>query len=114
MDPPEADDAVVRFLALATSDDAWFGALEPGEAVELAAAEARRAWELHQAGVICTMYWRADRRDVVIELDAACEDEARAALATLPFVALGAVSFELIGLRPYDGWLGIVEDLERR
>ena len=106
-----AENALVRFLALATSNDGWFAALGTREAVELAAAEARRAWELHEAGVISAMYWRTDRRDVVIELDAAHEDEARAALATLPFVALGGISFELIGLRPYDGWRGLGESL---
>jgi hypothetical protein len=99
-----ADDPGMRLLALATSDDDWFRELRPAERTRLAAAEARRAWELHEAGIVRAMHWRSDRRDVVIELEARDEAEARAILDTLPFVAAGGVTFEVIGLRPYDGW----------
>jgi muconolactone delta-isomerase len=94
----------MRFLALATSDDAWFDALPSGDAADLSRAEAARSWELFRTGVIREMCWRTDRRDVVIFLEAADAAAAEAALATLPFVEAGAISFEVVGLRPYDGW----------
>jgi hypothetical protein len=94
----------MRFLALAASDDAWFAALSPDEAAAASAAEARRLWELYLAGLVVDVRWRTDRRDVVLLLDASDEGAARSALASLPFVAAGGVTFEVIGLRPYDGW----------
>jgi hypothetical protein len=96
----------VRFLALATSDEDWFARLTPAESAAGSRAEATRAWELSQDGIIRDISFRADRRDVVILLEASDEDGARAAVATLPFAAAGAISFEVFGLRPYDGWAG--------
>jgi muconolactone delta-isomerase len=94
----------MRFLALATSDDARFDALATGDAADLLSAEAARSWELFCTGVIREMSWRTDRRDVVIVLEAADAAAAEAALASLPLVEAGAISFEVLGLRPYDGW----------
>jgi hypothetical protein len=94
----------VRFLALATSDDAWFARLDPAEAREMARAEARRAWELYRDGLLREILFREDRRDVVMFLEADDEIAAREALASLPYVREGAITFEVIGLRPYDGW----------
>jgi hypothetical protein len=66
-------------------------------------AEARRVWELQQAGVIREIYFRADRPDAVIVLE--CKDlkTAHAALNTLPLVREGLIAFSLIPLRPYPG-----------
>jgi uncharacterized protein with GYD domain len=94
----------VRFLALATSDDDYFARLSAAESVAGSRAEAARAWELYQDGIIRDISFRLDRRDVVIVLEAPDEAAARAALATLPFASAGAITFEVIGLRPYDGW----------
>lgn len=71
---------------------------------ELAAAEARRAWELHQAGTIRDLYFRADESSAVLVLE--CEDvaSARAALASLPLVAAGLIEFEVLPLRAYPGF----------
>ena len=96
----------MRFLALATSDDDYFARLTAAEAAAGSTAEAARAQELYEAGIIRDISFRTDRRDVVIVLEVPDEDAARAALATLPFAAAGAISFEVIGLRPYDGWAG--------
>ena len=67
-------------------------------------AEARRAWQLHQDGVIRELYFRADRAEAVLVLE--CEDvaAAEAILATLPLVAAGLIAFELIPLRAYPGF----------
>jgi len=68
------------------------------------AAEARRAWELHQAGVIRELYFRADREEAVLVLESASLEEARGALATLPLVRAGLIGFDLIPLRAYPGF----------
>lgn len=69
-----------------------------------AQAEAARAWELHQAGVIRELYFRADRHTAVLVLE--CEDlqSAREILASLPLVAQGLITFELIPLMAYSGF----------
>ena len=67
-------------------------------------AEALRAWELHQAGVIRELYFRADRTEAILVLE--CEDvaAAEAVLATLPLVQAGLIAFELIPLRAFPGF----------
>jgi hypothetical protein len=71
---------------------------------DLAAAEAARLWTLVQAGVVRETFFRSDRSEAVLILECADLDEARAKLATLPFVQEGLIRFELIGLRPYPGF----------
>ena len=51
-------------------------------------AEARRAWELYQAGTLRELYFRADRVEAVLLLECDSTEAAEAALATLPLVAL--------------------------
>ncbi len=77
---------------------------------ELLDAEAERAWRLHQAGVVRELYFRADRHDAVLVLEAASIDDARAALATLPLVEAGLIDFEVIPLRAYDGFGRLFRD----
>lgn len=100
----------MRFLALATSDEAAFERLSPEAAEALASAEARRTWELVQAGAIRCIDFRTDRRDVVMILEAEDEVTAWAILGSLPMVEAGSISFELVGLRPYDGWARLFAD----
>jgi muconolactone delta-isomerase len=67
-------------------------------------AEARRAWELQQAGVIRELYFRADRSEAVLILECADVDEARSILGTLPLVREKLIGFELIALVAYPGF----------
>ncbi len=67
-------------------------------------AEALRAWELVQAGVIRELYFDRDQHTAVLMLECADLDAAQAALATLPLVAAGLITFELIALVPYSGF----------
>lgn len=67
-------------------------------------AEAARAWELYQAGVIRELYFRADRPDAVLVLECASVEEAREVLDTLPLVKAGLIAFDLIPLKPYPGF----------
>lgn len=71
---------------------------------ELLRAEARRAWELHQAGVVRELYFRADSPEAVLVLECPTADAARAALASLPLVVAGLIAFDVLPLRAYDGF----------
>ena len=80
------------------------GADEGAYTAALLQAEARRAWDLFQAGVIRELYFRADRHAAVLVLECASTEEAQAVLATLPLVAAGLIAFEVIPLAPYPGF----------
>ena len=67
-------------------------------------AEAIRAWELHQSGVIRELYFRDDEPIAVLVLECADAAEARQVLDTLPLVQAGLIDFELIPLRAYPGF----------
>ncbi len=67
-------------------------------------AEARRAWELYQAGVFREMYFRADEAVAVLMLECADVGAAQAVLNTLPLVQAGLIAFDVIPLRAYPGF----------
>ncbi|MFO7632083.1 MAG: hypothetical protein R6W76_06070 [Caldilinea sp.] len=71
---------------------------------ELLHAEAQRAWELYQAGVVRELYFRTDRTEAVIMLECASVEQAAAALDSLPLVQAGLVAFDLIPLKAYPGF----------
>ena len=71
---------------------------------EILRAEALRAWELHQAGVIRELYFRADAHAAVLVLECADAAEAEATLAGLPLVAAGLITLEVIPLAAYPGF----------
>jgi uncharacterized protein YciI len=91
-------------MALGSEVDGTFPGFTGEEAAALGRAEARRAWELHQAGIVREISFRTNARMSVMILEAPDEDAAREALESLPFVQAGVLTFEVIGLRPYDGW----------
>lgn len=67
-------------------------------------AEALRAWELHQQGVIRELYFRADRSEAVLVLECADVESAHRMLGSLPLVEQGLIEFELIPLVAYQGF----------
>jgi hypothetical protein len=67
-------------------------------------AEALKAWELHKAGVVRELYFRADWPGAVLVLECPDLATAEATLATLPLVKHGLIQFELIPLRAYPGF----------
>jgi hypothetical protein len=71
---------------------------------ELLHAEAQRAWELYQAGVVRELYFRADCTEAVIMLECASVEQAAVALDSLPLVQAGLVAFDLIPLKAYPGF----------
>lgn len=68
------------------------------------AAEAARAWDLYQDGVIRELYFRADRHEAVLVLESTTIEQARQVLDTLPLVQNRLIDFDLIALRPYPGF----------
>jgi hypothetical protein len=80
----------------------------PGAAAEdfqrYAHEEARKAWDLHQAGLIRELYFRSDRNEAVLVLECASVEEAGQTLRELPFVREGLIEFELIPLKAYPGF----------
>jgi muconolactone delta-isomerase len=66
--------------------------------------EAARVWELHQAGVIRELYFRADWPGAVLMLECAGVEEAADVLSTLPLVKAGLIAFDIIPLKAYPGF----------
>ena len=71
---------------------------------QYAVDEARKVWDLHQAGIIRELYFRADRNEAVLLLECASVNEAQEVLSTLPFVQNKLITFELIPLKTYSGF----------
>ncbi len=67
-------------------------------------AEALRAWQLYQDGIIRELYFRQDRNEAILIMEAASVEEAEEALATLPLVKAGLIAFELVPLKAYPGF----------
>ena len=71
--------------------------------------EARRIWALHQAGTIREMYFRADRTEAVLILECASVIEAQEVLSTLPLVQNRLITFDVIPLKAYSGFVRLFE-----
>ena len=56
-----------------------------------------------QNGSIREIYFREERSEAVIILEAADASAARETLSRLPLVRQGLIEFDVIGLRPYPG-----------
>jgi hypothetical protein len=67
-------------------------------------AEAARLWELYQSGLVRELYFRGDRTQAVLVLECASLEQAQDALASLPLVREGLITFEIIPLVPYPGF----------
>lgn len=83
---------------------------DPQFSEALLKAEARRAWELHEAGIIRELYFRADRDNAVLVLECANAEEARGVLDTLPLVREKLIGFEVIPLTAYPGFARLFAD----
>lgn len=67
-------------------------------------AEAQRAWELYQSGIIRELYFRDDRPEAVLVLECPDVTAAQEILNSLPLVREGLIRFDLVPLRPYPGF----------
>ncbi|RJP70098.1 MAG: superoxide dismutase [Ignavibacteriales bacterium] len=71
---------------------------------EIRKAEAEKAWQLQQAGIIRELYFQKEQHIAVLILECADETEAKKYLSTLPLVKEKLIRFDLIPLLPYDGF----------
>jgi hypothetical protein len=72
-------------------------------------AETLQVLELQQQDILREIYFRADKHEAVLILECKNVDAAREALDTLPLVQHGLIDFEIIPLKPYSGFLRLVE-----
>jgi muconolactone delta-isomerase len=90
----------VQFLSVSRRRTEAF----PAEAwtPELLAAEGERVRELYAAGVVRAIWRRKDMPGAAILMETATEDEARAAVASLPLAKLGMLEIVVLtALEPY-------------
>jgi len=76
----------------------------PDEAASILRAEALALWALQQEGVVRAAYFRADRKEAVLVIEAPSVADGEAELRRLPLVQGEYIAFELIPLAPYDGF----------
>jgi len=86
-----------------------FPGTKPEDFQKYSRAEAACVWRLYQHGFIRGLYFRADRREAVLVLEAEDVESARQGLGALPFVEQGLIAFELIPLEPYSGFERLFE-----
>jgi hypothetical protein len=72
-------------------------------------AEARRVWELQQAGILREIYFTQDTQSAVLILECADAAEATIVLKTLPLVQHGLIQFEVHPMVPYPGFSRLFE-----
>ncbi len=80
------------------------GVTEDQFTAEILEAEARKAWELQQAGVIRELYFTADTHEAVLVLESESAEESRRHLSELPLVRAALIDFRLMPLVPYPGF----------
>ena len=71
---------------------------------KLLKAEARKAWELYQSGILRELYFTADTHEAVLMLECDSADEAPRKLAELPLVKAGLIDFRIMPLIAYPGF----------
>jgi|ERR1017187_8024728 muconolactone delta-isomerase len=73
-------------------------------AEDILEAEARKAWELYQSGVLRELYFTADTHEAVLVLECESAEEARRRLSELPLMRAGLIDFRVIPLAAYPGF----------
>ena len=78
--------------------------VKPEQYAQYLKPEARRVWELHQAGHIRELYFRQDRSEAVLIMESPSTEAACCLLKSLPLVEAGLITFEVIPLIAYPGF----------
>jgi len=74
------------------------------ELLQHAAAEIQAVWQLYAQGICREFYTRANEAGrAVLMFESESVETAKEALATLPFVQLHLIDFDLIPLAPFNG-----------
>jgi hypothetical protein len=80
------------------------GVTDKGFTKVILKAEALKAWELYQKGIIREMYLTSETNLAVLILEADDKKEAEKILGTLPLVKEKLIDFNIIPLAPYSGF----------
>jgi len=80
------------------------GVADEAFTAEILREEALRAWDLYQSGALRELYFRADRKEAVLFLEAEDVAAGKRILGELPLVREGLIDFELVPLAPYPGF----------
>jgi len=89
------------------------GVVEAQFTQELLRAEAAKAWDLYQAGVLRELYFHAEKHEAVLILECDSVEDARSQLESLPLVEASLIDFEIIPLAPYPGFSRLFAPLAR-
>lgn len=76
----------------------------PGACEPFLREEAACVWTLCREGVIREIYFRADRREAVLMMEANDAEDAGRILSALPLVRENLIAFDVIPLAPYSGF----------
>ena len=66
--------------------------------------EAQHVWKLVQEGVIRETYFDAEQHTAVLIIESDSKEKVEALTAMFPMVQAGLIRFEVIPLKPYDGY----------
>ena len=66
--------------------------------------EAYHVWQLYNSEVVRQVYYRTDEQNAVLIMECGSLMEAREIVAESPLVKNNLIEFELIPLKPYDGF----------
>lgn len=91
----------MKFLALEVENSPVTWADVPSDILK---AEARRVYDLLQAGYIRQINFRADTKSAVIEWECSSIQDVEFMTATFPLVEEGYIHFDVIPLIPYSGF----------
>jgi hypothetical protein len=84
--------------------------VKPGQFTQYLYIEAKKVWNLYQAGIVREMYFRQERSEAVLIMECSSADEASGILEGLPLVQAGLISFDIIPLVPYPGFSRLFAD----
>ncbi|MBI9049324.1 MAG: hypothetical protein JEZ00_07890 [Anaerolineaceae bacterium] len=66
--------------------------------------EAQHVWKLVQQGVLRETYFDAEQHNAVLMMECESKGQAEQFTADFPLVQAGLIRFEIIPLKPYDGF----------
>ena len=75
--------------------------------------EAKYIWELASKGVVRNIWFTEKTKDAILIFEAESERAVREAMDSAPLVAEGLLVYEVVGLRPYDGFERLFDGYER-
>ena len=75
--------------------------------------EATYIWELTSKGIVRTIWFTEKTKDAILIFEAESERAVREAMDSAPLVAEGLLAYEVVGLRPYDGFERLFDGCER-